>query len=304
MPIIGSEPIQKNYYRLTITMGGGIVDNILVTPDGLYSVYFIKEGRYYNATGRIPKIVIDYCNPNRSFILFDYSADRSACRERLYFSQVQLIKDVTPNSAYKIAVEHGFVGTVEDWLESLHGDPGKSAYDIAVECGFTGTKEEWLETIKGPKGDDGRSAYQIAVAHGYTGTEAEWLESLKGKDGAPGKDGLSAYELAVQHGYTGTEAEWLESLKGKDGAPGKDGQDGLSAYELAVQHGYSGTEEEWMASMGDVTPVYEKVVNIERNYLTWIVGMEPPAATALKNAMKDPDAAKANMTKVTRVTKA
>lgn len=270
MPIIGSEPIQKNYYRLTITMGGGIVDNILVTPDGLYSVYFIKEGRYYNATGRIPKIMIDYCNPNRSFILFDYSADRSACRERLYFSQVQLIKDVTPNSAYKIAVEHGFVGTVEDWLESLHGDPGKSAYDIAVECGFTGTKEEWLESIKGPKGDDGRSAYQIAV----------------------------------DHGFTGTEAEWLESLKGKDGAPGENGKDGLSAYELAVQHGYSGTEEEWMASMGDVTPVYERVINIEKNYLTWIVGMEPPAATALKNAMKDPDAAKANMTKVTRVTKA
>lgn len=184
MPIVGSEPIQKNYYRLTITMGGGIVDNILVTPDGLYSVYFIKDGRYYNATGRIPKIVVDYCNPQNSFILFDYSADRSACRERLYFPQVQLIKDVTPNSAYKIAVEHGFVGTVEDWLASLKGEPGKSAYDIAVECGFTGTKEEWLTTLKGEPG----------------------------KNGEPGKDGKSAYEIAVDHGFEGTEEEWLASI--------------------------------------------------------------------------------------------
>lgn len=238
MPIVGSEPIQKNYYRLTITMGGGIVDNILVTPDGLYSVYFIKDGRYYNATGRIPKIVVDYCNPQNSFILFDYSADRSACRERLYFPQVQLIKDVTPNSAYKIAVEHGFVGTVEDWLTSLKGEPGKSAYDIAVECGFTGTKEEWLTTLKGEPGQKGE----------------------------PGKDGKSAYEIAVDHGF-------------------------------------EGTEEEWLASIGDTSDIYNKVVAIEKA-ITWIEGMVPANETALVNSLNDPVAAKSNITKVTRVTKA
>ena len=237
MPIVGSEPIQKNYYRLTITMGGGIVDNILVTPDGLYSVYFIKEGRYYNATGRIPKIVVDYCNPQNSFILFDYSADRSACRERLYFPQVQLIKDVTPNSAYRIAVEHGFVGTVEDWLASLKGETGKSAYEIAVDCGFTGTKEEWLVTLKGEKGDKGD----------------------------PGKDGKSAYEIAVDHGFTGTEDEWL-------------------------------------ASVGDTTEIYNRVINIEKS-ITWIEGMVATSETALVNSLKDPNAAKTNMTKNTRVIK-
>lgn len=238
MPIVGSEPIQKNYYRLTITMGGGIVDNILVTPDGLYSVYFIKDGRYYNATGRIPKIVVDYCNPQNSFILFDYSADRSACRERLYFPQVQLIKDVTPNSAYKIAVEHGFVGTVEDWLASLKGEPGKSAYDIAVECGFTGTKEEWLT-----------------------------------------------------------------SLKGEPGQKGEPGKDGKSAYEIAVDHGFEGTEEEWLASIGDTSDIYNRVVAVEKA-ITWIEGMVPANETALVNSLNDPVAAKSNITKVTRVTKA
>lgn len=29
------------------------------------------------------------------------------------------------------------------------GEPGKSAYDIAVENGFEGTQEEWLDSLKG-----------------------------------------------------------------------------------------------------------------------------------------------------------
>ena len=35
------------------------------------------------------------------------------------------------------------------------GEPGKSAYEIAVEHGFVGTEEEWLASLKGEKGDRG-----------------------------------------------------------------------------------------------------------------------------------------------------
>ena len=35
---------------------------------------------------------------------------------------------------------------------------GKSAYDIAVENGFQGTEQEWLESLKGEKGESGESA--------------------------------------------------------------------------------------------------------------------------------------------------
>ena len=55
-------------------------------------------------------------------------------------------------SAYAIAVEHGYKGTVEQWLKSLigpQGDGGKDAYTIAVENGFAGTVEQWLESMKG-----------------------------------------------------------------------------------------------------------------------------------------------------------
>lgn len=81
-------------------------------------------------------------------------------------------------SAYQVAVEHGYIGTEQQWLSSLRGDPGKSAYDLAVEHGYSGSVTQWLAANK-IQGADGKSAYQIAVAHGYTGTETEWLASLK-----------------------------------------------------------------------------------------------------------------------------
>lgn len=36
------------------------------------------------------------------------------------------------------------------------GADGKSAYQSAVEKGFEGTEEEWLESLKGEKGEDGK----------------------------------------------------------------------------------------------------------------------------------------------------
>lgn len=38
---------------------------------------------------------------------------------------------------------------------SAKAKDGKSAYEIAVENGFSGTEEEWLESLKGDKGDKG-----------------------------------------------------------------------------------------------------------------------------------------------------
>lgn len=38
------------------------------------------------------------------------------------------------------------------------GDPGKSAYQIAVDHGFVGTEEEWLESLEGDPGPAGGGA--------------------------------------------------------------------------------------------------------------------------------------------------
>ena len=104
---------------------------------------------------------------------------------------------------------------------------GKSAYEIAVDNGYVGSEEEWLESLKGTDGTDGvngvngkdglngadgLSAYEIAVDNGFSGTEAEWLLSLKGADGTQGAQGI-------------------QGEKGDKGDSGNDGQSPTATVE-------------------------------------------------------------------------
>ena len=58
------------------------------------------------------------------------------------------------------------------------GQPGKSAYEIAVEQGFEGDEQLWLESLKGDKGDPGPQG-----PPGADGKDGE-----QGPQGPPGKD--------------------------------------------------------------------------------------------------------------------
>lgn len=92
----------------------------------------------------------------------------------------------------------------KDGLNGKDGQNGKSAYEIAVENGFRGDEQAWLDSLKGQNGQngtpgkdgtdgsdgengtDGKSAYEIAVEYGYKGTQQEWLEQFSGKVGSDG----------------------------------------------------------------------------------------------------------------------
>ena len=76
-------------------------------------------------------------------------------------------------------------------INGKDGENGLSAYELAVQNGFTGTLTEWLKSLKGAdgingtNGTDGKngfSAYEIALKNGFVGTESEWLDSLKGEN--------------------------------------------------------------------------------------------------------------------------
>ena len=43
----------------------------------------------------------------------------------------------------------------KDGADGKDGVDGKSAYELAVENGFVGTVDEWLDSLKGESGDDG-----------------------------------------------------------------------------------------------------------------------------------------------------
>ena len=102
---------------------------------------------------------------------------------------------------------------------------GKSAYEIAIEHGFVGTEAEWLESLKGVDGKDGVNGKDGCDGRngvdGLTGKDGkDGADGFPGRDGIDGTDGKSAYIIAVEHGFTGTENEWLQSLKGADGKDG------------------------------------------------------------------------------------
>lgn len=167
----------------------------------------------------------------------------------VYFSDIteeQLIA-LKGDSAYKIALDNGFRGTQQDWLESLKGEPGEQG-----EPGKNGVDIT-----------EGGSAYEIALSEGFQGTREEWLESLKGEPGEPGEpgrqgdpgedgfgvDGASAYEIALENGFVGNIQDFLDSLVGEPGRDGLDGNDGLSAYQVALENGFTGTEQEWLETL-------------------------------------------------------
>ena len=56
-----------------------------------------------------------------------------------------------------------------------------NAYDIAVKNGFVGTEEEWLESLKGANGKDAaditiQDAYEAAKANGYEGSFLDFVK--------------------------------------------------------------------------------------------------------------------------------
>ena len=123
-------------------------------------------------------------------------------------------------SAYELAVQNGYEGTVQQWLESLKG---KSAYEIARENGYTGSQEEWNAAVAAL---DSQAAIGISTAKFSSkgeliivltdGTQLN-LGKAVGADGAPGKDGTN--------GVNGKD--------GVDGAPGKDGTDGADGTNVS-----------------------------------------------------------------------
>ena len=112
--------------------------------------------------------------------------------------------------AMSAAMAFGVVG----FAACTSGENGKSAYEIAVDNGFEGTEQEWLESLKGhsPK------APEVEI-----GENGNWFIDgvdtgikAKGEDGKDGKDG--------KDGENGANGQ--DGANGQNGANGADGARG------------------------------------------------------------------------------
>lgn len=140
-------------------------------------------------------------------------------------------------SAYEIAVEEDFVGTVDEWLESLVGPAGVSTYDIIVEEGFSGTEVDWILSLHG-------SNLKIS---GSFETLDELLSST-----SPLVQDTTYTELTKL--YIFTEGKWVDlgSHKGDVGPEGHKGYRGepleLGSTKTNVTALWDGTE--WILAVG------------------------------------------------------
>ena len=128
-------------------------------------------------------------------------------------------------SAYELAVENGFEGTIDEWLDSLKMTFDELTPEQKEEIrgiqGIQGLRGEQgvqgIQGIQGPKGDKGDQGEKgdkgdkgdpgIVQFEEFT---PEQIAQIKGDIGPQGK---SAYEIAQEQGFTGSKQEWLDSLK-------------------------------------------------------------------------------------------
>lgn len=91
----------------------------------------------------------------------------------------------------------------------VKGDPGKSAYQIAVENGFQGTEQEWLDSLIGPIGPQGPQGEQgIQGPQGAQGIPGIWTGAI---EDAP-NDSQLVYDPVGDP--TGLPASWVEMADG------------------------------------------------------------------------------------------
>lgn len=103
----------------------------------------------------------------------------------------------------------------------------KSAYVIALEHGFIGSEDEWLESLKGAKGEQGEQGIQgVQGEKGQNGKDG--TNGTNGIDGTNGKDGIGITnaEINTSGELTLTYSNGTSANLGKVvGADGKDGAD-------------------------------------------------------------------------------
>lgn len=137
------------------------------------------------------------------------------------------INGVDGKSAYQIAIDNGYSGDEQQWLESLKGTDGKNGVDGRDGTSFTfdDLTEEQKEALSGKDGKDGVDGESVVIAGVETDSEENTIVTFsdgisiaipKGIDGINGKDGRSFTYSDL------TEQQKLE-LKGDSGLKGNDG---------------------------------------------------------------------------------
>lgn len=243
------------------------------------------------ATGRIPdeyyadgyhdyEIVVPLCKVTK------YGSNETPVKVQA--NVLEGLKGDTGLSAYELAVQEGYQGTLQEWLRSLGG---ADAYEVAKSAGYTGSREEWLKTLIG---ETGLSAYELAKSEGYEGSLTEWIASLKGEKGDKGDSAYASYRATTTDSTPMTEKQWSNAndffyqflfliLKGAGVKPTETDMTADQVYELDRQRREiisaiksKGVPAKESNGIGDlarlINEIYAPVIDIfkEQQLLDWV----------------------------------
>ena len=158
----------------------------------------------------------------------------------------------------------------EDEQEQEVGQPGKdgkSAYELALESGFEGTLEDWLASLKGEtgeRGEDGYNAYDLAVLAGFVGDMEDWLQSLKGQDGQDGQNGSDGFSPSAK--VEAVEDGVILTITDKDGtttAKVKNGEQFVAEVETDKELVTSDKPADALVVGNKISEITTKITNLE-----------------------------------------
>ena len=134
----------------------------------------------------------------------------------------EALKEIRGLSAYEIAKQEGFTGTVDEWLASLKGAKGDKGNTFTL----SDLTQDELAKIKGPRGETG-----------YTGPQGPpGIQGPKGDRGEPGPKG--------DIGLTGPKGEQgIQGVQGPRGEQGPRGIQGKDGKSFTLSHTYSTVEK-------------------------------------------------------------
>ena len=161
-------------------------------------------------------------------------------------------------------------------------DPRYPIYQLALESGFTGTYQEWLDSIKGEDGRNGETPHigengNWWIGDTDTGVPARGPEGPEGpagsdgqpgSQGEPGKDGNTPYigengnwwigdtdtgvPATGKDGQDGSQGPaGSDGQPGSQGEPGKDGKDGIDGKDGTSMHTGHGAPSSDLGQVGD-----------------------------------------------------
>lgn len=181
----------------------------------VYSYWLLAKGhgRLQNASGY---------ERNRKLYIAEYDAYRKWVIRTHGVPQSGVDKNGVYLSAYGLALKHGFVGSEQEWLQSLYGRDG--ADGLPGPQGVPGRDgqdgKDGMDGAQGPQGERGEKGEQ--GPQGERGEQGE--QGPQGERGEKGEQGPQG-----ERGEKGEQGE-----PGRDGADGKDGKDGATMlYDLA-----------------------------------------------------------------------